>query len=61
MPTSPAINLALHFINRELRSRYLGSLSGGVWALGCVRLPAVRGRGWLRAWRQDEGLQLANS
>ena len=33
MPTSPALNLALHFINRELRSRYLGSLSGGVWAL----------------------------
>ena len=28
-----ALNLALHFVNREVRSRYLGSFSGGVWAL----------------------------
>jgi lipopolysaccharide transport system permease protein len=33
MPTVPALNLALHFIRREVRSRYLGSLSGGLWAL----------------------------
>jgi lipopolysaccharide transport system permease protein len=33
MPTAPALTLALHFIRREVRSRYLGSLSGGFWAL----------------------------
>jgi len=33
MPTVPALNLALHFIRREVRSRYLGSFSGGLWAL----------------------------
>lgn len=33
MPTAPALTLALHFIRREVRSRYLGSLSGGLWAL----------------------------
>jgi lipopolysaccharide transport system permease protein len=31
--TAPAISLALHFIRREVRSRYLGSFSGAVWAL----------------------------
>ncbi|HEX6833627.1 MAG TPA: ABC transporter permease [Rudaea sp.] len=29
----PALRLALHFVNREVRSRYLGSFSGGLWAL----------------------------
>ncbi len=29
----PALRLALHFIRRELRNRYLGSFSGGLWAL----------------------------
>ncbi len=29
----PALRLALHFIHRELRNRYLGSFSGGLWAL----------------------------
>jgi len=33
MPTAPAANLAFHFIRREVRSRYLGSFSGGLWAL----------------------------
>lgn len=33
MPTAPSITLALHFIRRDLRSRYLGSFSGGAWAL----------------------------
>ena len=28
-----SLAIALHFIRRELRSRYLGSLSGGWWAL----------------------------
>ncbi len=28
-----SIALATHFIRRELRNRYLGSLSGGLWAL----------------------------
>ena len=28
-----ALSLALHFIRREIRSRYLGSFSGGLWAL----------------------------
>jgi lipopolysaccharide transport system permease protein len=29
----PALSLTLHFLQRELRNRYLGSLSGGLWAL----------------------------
>lgn len=29
----PALSLALHFIRREIRNRYLGSFSGGLWAL----------------------------
>lgn len=29
----PALRLALHFIRRDIRDRYLGSFSGGVWAL----------------------------
>ncbi|MGH8041694.1 MAG: ABC transporter permease [Rudaea sp.] len=29
----PALRLALHFIRRDLRNRYLGSFSGGLWAL----------------------------
>jgi lipopolysaccharide transport system permease protein len=29
----PALHLALHFVNREVRSRYLGSFSGALWAL----------------------------
>ncbi|HET8940982.1 MAG TPA: ABC transporter permease [Rudaea sp.] len=29
----PAFGLVLHFIHREIRSRYLGSFSGGLWAL----------------------------
>jgi lipopolysaccharide transport system permease protein len=29
----PALRLALHFVRREVRSRYLGSFSGGLWAL----------------------------
>jgi lipopolysaccharide transport system permease protein len=29
----PALNLALHFIRREIKNRYLGSFSGGLWAL----------------------------
>lgn len=29
----PALNLALHFIRRDLRNRYLNSFSGGAWAL----------------------------
>lgn len=29
----PALRLALHFIHRDLRNRYLGSFSGGLWAL----------------------------
>jgi ABC-type polysaccharide/polyol phosphate export permease len=29
----PALRLALHFIRRDLQSRYLGSFSGGLWAL----------------------------
>lgn len=28
-----ALSLALHFIRREIRGRYLGSFSGGLWAL----------------------------
>jgi ABC-type polysaccharide/polyol phosphate export permease len=28
-----ALRLALHFIRRDIRNRYLGSFSGGVWAL----------------------------
>ena len=30
---TPPIALVSHFIRRELRNRYLGSLSGGLWAL----------------------------
>src|SRR6516164_6630209 len=39
--------LAAHFIRRDLRNRYLGSLSGGVWALlqPLVQL-AIYGFGW---------------
>ena len=29
----PGLRLALHFIRRDLRNRYLGSFSGGLWAL----------------------------
>jgi len=29
----PALRLALHFVRREVRNRYLGSFSGGLWAL----------------------------
>ena len=29
----PGSSLALHFIRRDLRNRYLGSFSGGLWAL----------------------------
>jgi lipopolysaccharide transport system permease protein len=29
----PALHLALHFVRRDIRSRYLGSFSGGAWAL----------------------------
>ena len=29
----PALSLALHFIRRDIRNRYLGSFSGGLWAL----------------------------
>lgn len=29
----PALRLAIHFIQRDLRDRYLGSFSGGLWAL----------------------------
>jgi lipopolysaccharide transport system permease protein len=29
----PALGLALHFIRREIKNRYLGSFSGGLWAL----------------------------
>jgi ABC-type polysaccharide/polyol phosphate export permease len=29
----PALRLALHFIQRDIRNRYLGSFSGGLWAL----------------------------
>ena len=29
----PALQLALHFIRRDIRNRYLGSFSGGAWAL----------------------------
>ena len=29
----PVLRLALHFIRRDLRNRYLGSFSGGLWAL----------------------------
>jgi len=29
----PALRLALHFIRRDVRNRYLGSFSGGLWAL----------------------------
>jgi len=29
----PAFRLALHFIRRDIRNRYLGSFSGGLWAL----------------------------
>jgi len=28
-----ALSLALHFIRRDIRNRYLGSFSGGLWAL----------------------------
>jgi len=28
-----ALNLALHFVRREVSNRYLGSFSGGLWAL----------------------------
>src|SRR5580765_7192188 len=28
-----ALAIAVHFIRRELRNRYLGSVSGGLWAL----------------------------
>lgn len=33
MATASALHLALHFIRRDLRSRYLNSFSGGAWAL----------------------------
>ena len=33
MPTTPALNLIFHFVRREISSRYLGSFSGGLWAL----------------------------
>lgn len=29
----PALHLALHFIRRDIRNRYLGSFSGGAWSL----------------------------
>lgn len=29
----PGLSLALHFVRRDLRNRYLGSFSGGLWAL----------------------------
>jgi lipopolysaccharide transport system permease protein len=29
----PALSLALHFIRRDISNRYLGSFSGGLWAL----------------------------
>src|SRR5579859_7648504 len=29
----PALQLALHFVRRDIRNRYLGSFSGGAWAL----------------------------
>ena len=29
----PALHLALHFVRRDIRNRYLGSFSGGAWAL----------------------------
>lgn len=29
----PALQLALHFIRRDIRNRYLGSFSGGLWSL----------------------------
>lgn len=29
----PALRLALHLIRRDIRNRYLGSFSGGLWAL----------------------------
>jgi ABC-type polysaccharide/polyol phosphate export permease len=29
----PGFSLALHFIRRDIRNRYLGSFSGGLWAL----------------------------
>jgi len=29
----PALQLALHFIRRDIRNRYLGSFSGGAWSL----------------------------
>jgi lipopolysaccharide transport system permease protein len=29
----PALRLTLHFIHRDIRNRYLGSFSGGLWAL----------------------------
>ena len=29
----PGLQLALHFIRRDVRNRYLGSFSGGAWAL----------------------------
>jgi ABC-type polysaccharide/polyol phosphate export permease len=29
----PALRLAFHFIRRDIRNRYLGSFSGGLWAL----------------------------
>jgi lipopolysaccharide transport system permease protein len=32
-PASKSLAIAGHFIRRELRNRYLGSISGGLWAL----------------------------
>src|SRR6478752_910044 len=32
-PPLPAFRLALHFIRRDIRNRYLGSFTGGLWAL----------------------------
>jgi lipopolysaccharide transport system permease protein len=29
----PALQIALHFIRRDIRNRYLGSFSGGAWSL----------------------------
>jgi lipopolysaccharide transport system permease protein len=31
--TEKSVAIAVHFIRRELRNRYLGSISGGLWAL----------------------------
>jgi homopolymeric O-antigen transport system permease protein len=52
MPTLPVLNLAVHFVRREVRSRYLGSLSGGLWALlqPLIQL-AVYGFVWVYVFR----------